>query len=234
MMVAVKIKTPASPPSSRITSIGTKMTIVPSTNAIFTRSFSDRPACLTRYQAVSPVSGKNNASVTGRGRRLCVRPPIGVRPAEMMKNDTMKPSHKRKKSNSRRADDHDRLAVILHCNPCSTREFTMAGLEVHSWRARPFPTIGCTLLRMFELAISLRRTFLKRRLQAVLPDSPSVYLRGQVSALIYRGVFFLSAFSSLFGCPLPLVIKFLRLPLTYEPHAFEQASKHSTSGSKPW
>src|SRR6266700_3939535 len=103
MIVAVKIKTPASPPSSRITSIGTKMTIIPSTNAIFTRSFPDRPACLTRYQAVSPVSGKNNASVTGQGRRLCVSPPIGVRPAEMMKNDTMKPSPKRKKSNSLRS-----------------------------------------------------------------------------------------------------------------------------------
>ena len=79
------------------------MTIIPSTNAIFTRSFPDRPACLTKYQATSPVNGTNNRSVTGQGRELWVRPPIGVSPAETMKNNTMKPSPRRKKLSSRRS-----------------------------------------------------------------------------------------------------------------------------------
>jgi len=50
-----KDQTPTSRPRSNMTSSGMKRSVIPSTKPVFTRSFSDRPACLAKYQALRPA-----------------------------------------------------------------------------------------------------------------------------------------------------------------------------------
>src|SRR5437867_5048892 len=49
----------------------------------------------------------------------------------------------------------------------------------------------------------------------------------------HREAFLDSAVSFLFGRPRPVSIKPRKLPLTYEPRAFEHTSKHSYAGTRP-
>jgi hypothetical protein len=83
-------------------SIGTKIKVIPSTKAIFALSFSVRPACLTKYQAMIPTKGRISAAVTGQGRKRSTIHP-GERAPEIRKNPPMKPSPSRRKLRSRRS-----------------------------------------------------------------------------------------------------------------------------------